>query len=354
MESLYGQEYNFASIRSIKDYQSKVPIIGYEELSPWIDFIGQGESNILTCEPVVMLEPTGGSTATNKYIPYTKTLLKQFRSATEPWISSIYQKHSLMGSTSYWSLSLTAQGKRNTKGGVKIGFNDDSEYFDPISRWALRKIMAVPASVAEEKTMDAWRNQTCIHLLGSENLGLISIWSPTYIIVLLEYIFENLDHLLLALPRKRQRQITVGIKTHGHTARALWPSLTLVSTWTDSVAAQFLPALHRWFPGISIQGKGLLATEGVISVPINDATATSENPYGRCAVAVNSHFLEFIDLENPSETPLLAHQLKTGAYYSPLLSTGGGLYRYHLKDTIKCTGTHGHTPIIRFEGKLDR
>ncbi|PCJ41243.1 MAG: autotransporter, partial [Moraxellaceae bacterium] len=110
----------------------------------------------------------------------------------------------------------------------------------------------------------------------------------------------------------------------------------------------------RWFPGISIQGKGLLATEGVISVPINDTTATSENPYGRCAIAVNSHFLEFIDLENPSETPLLAHQLKTGAYYSPILSTGGGLYRYHLKDTIKCTGTHGHTPIIRFEGKLDR
>lgn len=71
-------------------------------------------------------------------------------------------------------------------------------------------------------------------------------------------------------------------------------------------------------------------------------------------MAVNSHFLEFINLDHPSQTPCLAHELREGGAYSPILSTGGGLYRYHLKDVIECVGLAEATPRVRFAGKLDR
>jgi len=47
------------------------------------------------------------------------------------------------------------------------------------------------------------------------------------------------------------------------------------------------------------------------------------------------------------------HELQAGAVYTPLLTTGGGLARYALRDALRCTGHHGALPLLRFEGKLD-
>ena len=53
------------------------------------------------------------------------------------------------------------------------------------------------------------------------------------------------------------------------------------------MSARFLPELRALFPGVEIQGKGLLATEGVISIPLMGRPAP--------VPAVTSHFLEFLD-----------------------------------------------------------
>ena len=357
----YGKRFRFDTIQSVKQYQQRIPIVDYQDITPWINRIENGEGNVLTGSPVIMLEPSGGSTATNKYIPYTKELLSEFSAATDPWIHSVYSHYPLRGSRSYWSISLAKQGQRQTTAGVRIGFDDDTEYFDPLSRWALKKMMAVPSSVAFAADMESWRQQTCVHLLAARDLGLFSVWSPTYLTLLMEHIARHFKQLLFELSITRRAEILQAVNQQGMiTGEALWPNLKIISTWTDSIAAQFLPPLQKWFPHTPIQGKGLLATEGVVSSPIACpkplAAAEQHNTakYGESALAVNSHFLEFIDLAAPTTTPLLAHELKMGAQYSPLLSTAGGLYRYHLKDVITCTGLHFNTPTIRFDGKLDR
>jgi hypothetical protein len=114
----------------------------------------------------------------------------------------------------------------------------------------------------------------------------------------------------------------------------------------DGIAGEFVAPLRRWFPRTHFQAKGLLATEGVVSFPYGDDERGG-------VVAVTSHFLEFIDLDRPGKLPLLAHELRTNGQYSPILSTGGGLYRYHLKDVVECVGHQLATPLIRFVGKLD-
>ena len=36
-DTAYGRKYDFASIKTIEDYQKKVPLITYEDIKPYID-----------------------------------------------------------------------------------------------------------------------------------------------------------------------------------------------------------------------------------------------------------------------------------------------------------------------------
>jgi hypothetical protein len=124
----------------------------------------------------------------------------------------------------------------------------------------------------------------------------------------------------------------------------VWPKLQVISCWTDAWAAQALPGLRRFFPTTPIQGKGLLATEGVVSFPLWGLTAP--------IAAITSHFLEFESLDDGVVRGV--HELREGAPYAPVLTTRGGLARYRLPDQVRCVGFHRQTPMLRFEGRLDR
>jgi hypothetical protein len=101
--------------------------------------------------------------------------------------------------------------------------------------------------------------------------------------------------------------------------------------------------LNQRFPNVCVQGKGLLATEGVVSVPIEE--------YGAPVAAVTSHFLEFLD-EQSGECRLVA-ELEEGREYSVVVTTGGGLWRYRLGDRVRVVGFAKRTPLLEFLGKED-
>jgi len=348
VDTAYGRDVGLGRITSAAAYQDLVPAVDYDALDPWIQRIAAGEGTVLTREPVRMLERSGGSTATTKLIPYTDGLLDQFGAATGPWIFDLHvSRPALIGARSYWSVSQAARRGEQTAGGVPIGFEDDTEYFGPLARWALRQLQAVPREVVRLPTIEAWRTATLTHLLAADDLALISVWSPTFLTRLMEGLAEDLEQLLAAIPAARAAAVRRSLDAAGAlTGAAIWPRLDLVSCWSDGAAAGFISGLRRWFPDVAIQPKGLLATEGVVSFPL----------WGHAGgvLAVTSHFLEFVELEAEERRPLLAHQLRPEGLYTPLLTTAGGLYRYRLKDIIRCVGRFRGTPLIRFEGKLDR
>jgi len=346
-EAAYGRAHGYTWISSVREFQDRVPIADYDALAGWIDRIGAGEKDVLTVEPVRMLERSGGSTGKSKLVPYTEASLAEFSEAASAWIADLLDAHPpLRRSKQYWSLSPVARAKERTPGGIPVGIEDDTEYFGRAARWGMRQLMAVPSSVAHAPDMESWRRQTLLHLLGTRELGLFSVWSPTFLTALMDALGPLLPQLLPRLPRARARELSAAIEEHGLVGEALWPELSVVSCWCDATAAEFLPALRAHFPTVQIQPKGLLATEGVVSIPLEEAKGP--------LLAVTSHFLEFIDLEKPDARPLLASELRPGAAYSPLITTGAGLARYHLKDVVRCAGTFARTPVVRFEGRLDR
>ena len=95
----------------------------------------------------------------------------------------------------------------------------------------------------------------------------------------------------------------------------LWPDLHLISCWTDGNAAPYVPALATAFPNSTVQAKGLVATEGIVSIP---GRGQSGGP-----LAVRSHFFEFLPQgDAQGDNTLLGHELKSGERYSVVITTG--------------------------------
>jgi GH3 auxin-responsive promoter len=372
----FGREAGFASIRSVIEFQSRVPLSTYESYCDLIGRIEKGEHQVLTSDEVLMMGLTSGSTAATKHIPYTAALKAEFGRAIASWVVDLYKNDPrLMLGQAYWSVTPVTHQNERTAAGIPIGFEEDSEYFGPFKRYLLRSAMAVPSLVRLIEDIEAFRYVTLLFLLRSRSLALISIWNPTFLTILIERlprwwrqladdiangtllppvaISNNLQARLVALNhpnRSRADQIRAVFQYYGEPGKAhadIWPNLRLISCWADSSAAPHLKDLARLFPQARLQGKGLIATEGFVSFPMMN--------HPGAIPAIRSHFLEFLPAGDNSSSegalPLLVHELELDHCYEVIVTTGGGLYRYRLHDIVQVVGSFKGCPLIRFVGK---
>lgn len=338
----YGKAFGFAEITSAKDYQKKVPLTVYEDYLPFIEKIADGSHHILTGEDVIMLEPTSGSASASKLIPYTNALKEQFQKGIKPWLRNLYLSYpAIKWGQSYWSVTPALGERRYTAAGIPIGFEEDSEYFGKIQRYWMNFIFAAPKNIALETDMDRFYFQTLKSLLNAPHLTLISVWNPTFLLLLLDYLDDNRERLLMVLTDKRRRQI--GDAAEKKDYKGIWKSLVLISCWADQNAAADADKLAALFPGVNIQPKGLLATEGFISFPVVGETGAGLSYY--------SHYFEFRLAESNDSELCPIDCLKMGSRYEVILTTGGGLYRYQIRDKIEVCGYRGKVPLVRFVGK---
>jgi len=49
--SAYGRKFGFGRLRTVREFQRAVPIVGYDDLRPWIERIKAGEERVLTESP---------------------------------------------------------------------------------------------------------------------------------------------------------------------------------------------------------------------------------------------------------------------------------------------------------------
>jgi hypothetical protein len=375
----FGRAHGFSSIRSIREFQRHVPLRDYDGYCDWIGRAAAGSPNVLTRDRVRLFEPTSGSASAAKLIPYTVSLQQEFQRGIRAWIADLFlHDPKLLAGQAYWSVSpATSLGSR-TPAGIPIGFEDDSVYVAGWQRHLLQSVMAVPSAVRLISDIDNFRYVTLLFLIRSRNLKLISVWNPTFLSLLVDRLPEWGDELAHDLERgtvrattpvprgiresfhlepRRARELREAMRASALAERhaKLWPGLRLISCWNDANASSPAAQLATQFPQARIQGKGLIATEGFVSFPL----------YGRegGALAVRSHFMEFLPVyssgesagepthDNGAENPRLAHELDRGQQYAVVLTTGGGLYRYQLRDVIEVIDCVHECPIVRFVGR---
>jgi hypothetical protein len=369
-DTTYGREFEFASVRSARDYAERVPLVDYDVLAPWIGRVADGEGRVLAAAPVRFMEPTGGSSAALKLVPYTDALLAEFSRATMAWVYDLLaSRPALRGGRAYWAISPPGRRPSRTAGGIAIGMEHDSDYFPAPLRALLERSLAVPGLVARAPDIATCRYLTLRALLAAPDLRLISVWSPSFLTLLASELDARFADLLLDLEDGKVRApvdsdlaaaIKQTIPARPALARelrrrfggrppedlgALWEQLALISCWADGHAARALDGVRSRFPHVEIQPKGLLATEGVVSIPLCG--------YAHPVAAVTSHYLEFLP-DGDTTCAVGVECLERGATYEVVLTTGGGLYRYRLRDLVCVEGCVRRTPMLSFRGRADR
>lgn len=342
-DTAFGKAHHFSKITTPKQFRAQVPEMDYEDYLPWITRAADGEARVLTAEPVRMFEKTSGSTAASKLVPYTDSLKQQFQQGIKPWIYDLYTKcPQVRRGQSYWSVTPLTAGREVTKGGIPIGFEEDSEYFGKVEQYLMNLVFVSPHGIAHETDINRFYMRTVLALLNAKHLTLISVWNPTFLMLLLDYLEVHPQELLKQLPSRRRREIENAVQEKDY--RRIWKRLAVISCWADGNARADAEKLKAMFPGVLIQPKGLLATEGFVSFPL-----VGEDGAG---LSYHSHYFEFRSLADGEFYP--ANQLEQGERYEVLLTTGGGFYRYRLKDVIAVCGHRGKVPLVRFDGKCDR
>ena len=342
----FGSRYGFSNLKSVEEFQAKVPLSVYGDYEKAVGKIKEGKQNVLTSEDVLLLQPSGGSTAAVKLIPYTRSLKAEFQKGIRPWIYDLYRNvPGIQWGRSYWSVTPAATSIKNSGDGIPVGFEDDKAYFGSWENKVFDFIFAVPGTVARADTMEEFYYRTALALLNCPDLTLISIWNPSFLLLLLEYIENNSERLVRDLRRRRKRRgEEVQRILHEKAYGKLWKRLKVISCWADANARAGAEKLQGLFPGVTIQPKGLLATEGFISFPLIG--------HDGAALSLNSHFFEFLSIDD--QKIYLAHELRQGRDYAVIMTTSGGLYRYQLRDIVTVTGFAGAVPLVKFTGKQDK
>jgi hypothetical protein len=296
------------SPRTLEAFRDRVPVVDYDDLRPWLDRICMGEPDVLFAGRPIAFERTGGSRGAAKLIPYSAEGLRDFQRSVTPWLAGVVKRHGITGRM-YFSISPATRSPESI-GDVPVGLPDGA-YLGEAAASLLARMTAVPFEVASITNVAHWRDETLRHLRAARDLELISVWSPTFLLRLLDYIEDP---------------------------RSIWPRLKVVSCWAAGSSRPFANELAARLPHAHLQPKGLLSTETVVTVPDAD-DQPALIPFG------------FFEFERGGQL-FLPDELREGDVYEVVATTASGLYRYRTADLVRYDGLGlSGRPILEFVGR---
>jgi hypothetical protein len=360
-------------VRTVAELAQAVPLSTYDDVELDLDAAARGERYARSASALVRFERSGGSSGVQKLLPLTKAFLSDVQRGLSPWLFDLYRHQpGLRTGSAYWSISPIGKKAAPTAGGVPVGADDDSSYLPAPIAGLLSQVMVATPALARFPDIDSCRYATLRLLLQRDDLALVSVWSPTFLTLLLDVLDEHAERLLDDLARglcrvprvfgdpTRDDAVAAAVKLSPIEARArraealrramarhgrlrpvdVWPRLELVSMWQDGESRRYVGDVVKRLPGVPLQAKGLLATEGIVTVPMTSAPAP--------VLCINSHVYEFLLDDGRVVQP---HELCAGQTAEVVLSTSAGLVRYRLGDRVVVDGHFERTPCLRFVGR---
>jgi hypothetical protein len=275
--------------------------------------------------PVRFVERTGGSRGPRKEVPIVDGTLRAFAAYARRHVGDVVRNLPGLRTGTTWVL--TSPPALGTPTG---GAPDDAAFLGRLAGWMWRRLTVDPLA---GRSMDAgtpWLDAVALGLARRPELEVMAVWHPSLLAVLLDRLAVRADELPAGTRRAAERGDT----------EALWPNLRLVVAWGDAFASAPFDRLARRFPHARMQRRGLLATEGPVSVPQLGVA----DPVPLWDVA-------FLEVEGQDGRLRPLHTLATGMRGRLVASWPRGLVRTRLGDVIEAGPPHGGGPTLRLVGR---
>jgi len=370
----FGREHGFATLTTPADYARAVPVRDYEALRPWVTRAAVGEPRVLTSEAPFAFTATSGTTGEPKLIPATPSWARSLAALMRLWTFHALGDHpTLLDGRVLTMVGPALEGL--TPGGLPYGAMTGLTY--QRLPWLVRRRHALPYAVALIRDHDT-RYLVAARLALARAVSSIGTPNPSTLLRLadvatrraddviraihdgvlgVEHV-EPVEHSGLAAPALHAA-LSEGLRADGSRAIALegvlrrhgrlvlgecWPELALVACWLGGSAGIQARHLDAHFSGVPRRDLGLVASEGRLTIPLEDATAAG-------VLAVHVNYYEFVpeeDIDGSAPRTLGCHELERGRRYAVLLTAPNGLYRYELNDVVEVRGYWGRTPTLAF------
>ncbi|MDH3985409.1 MAG: GH3 auxin-responsive promoter family protein, partial [Gammaproteobacteria bacterium] len=374
----YGKRYDFASIKSVADFQRNVPVITYEDIKDDMMRVASGTSNVFTAEDPVMFAQTSGTTGDPKFVPVTPTDRGTAHSdQMRTWLYHAQKAHP--GILDHKIVSLVSPAiEGHTDSGLPFGSTSGHIYKN--MPWIVQRAYSIPYRAFEIEDYQA-KYYTIMRISLEHDVRFLATANPSSIIKLCDKADTHAEQLIrdihdgslsktLDIEPEIRQHLQQKLRPNPKRAQLLqqarerrngkllpgdyWPRLGLIGCWKGGTVGHYLNQFDAWFnpdgtKPVPVRDWGYLSSEARGSIPLSD-----EGSMGVLTIATN--FFEFVEVDAleanrnaPESWPFLtADQLETGTEYYIFVTTTSGLYRYDINDIVKVVDYYDRAPQIIF------
>lgn len=366
-----GKKYDFSNIKTISDFQSKVPYTIYDDYLEYIERTSNnGEQNLITTDKIYYFVVTSGTTGSYKIIPVVKSTFATFFKNGTIFVYNLKQemkkrrKGLLCGKTFNLSESSTIT---TTPSGIKVGII--TGYFTSRFKSMLSILTCIPKEVIGFEKDINMKYINARFGLEEENVICINSVFLSTLIDLLQYIQNNEKMILkdiengtidesIKIPENIRKKIEKRLKPNKKRAEELrkifresknyngiipkiWKRISLINSIGTGDFAPYKEKLEKYCSNeVPFNYSMYAASEATIATALE-----LEKP--NYSLIFNGGFYEFLEIDGKNE-PLLMNQLEIGKEYEIIVTNFTGFYRYKLQDVVKVVGYEKEVPIIQY------
>jgi hypothetical protein len=375
-DTVFGRQHGFADLTAA-EYARRVPVRDYEALRPWVSRVVAGEPAVLTREAPFTFASTSGTTGEPKLVPVTPGSARTMAALMRLWTFYALRDHpALLDQRILTVVGAATEGV--TPAGLPYGAMTGLTY--QRLPWLVRRQHALPYAVALVRDHEA-RYLLALRLALARSISSLATPNPSTLLRLADLAERRAEEILRAIhdgtlgvgPLEPiahagldagglRAALASGLAPDPARAAALgrvaarrgrlvlgecWPALVLVGCWLGGSAGLQARRLDAHLPGVPRRDLGLVASEGRLTVPVDDDSAAG-------VPAVHACFFEFVPedaMNTPAPATLLCDELEEGRRYGVVVTGANGLYRYDLNDVVEVRGFHHATPKVAFVRK---
>ncbi len=311
-----GRQYDFASIKSYKDFNERVPVVNYESFQPLIERSRNGEQNIFWPTPIKWFAKSSGTTnAKSKFIPVSTESLEDCHYAAGKDLLCMYLNNN-EGSQMFTGKSLRLGGSKELYKENGTAFGDLSAILiDNMPFWA--EFSSTPSN--KVSLMSDWETKMGAIVDETINENVTSLAGvPSWMLVLLNKVLD---------------------KTGKDSLFDIWPNLEVYFHGGVSFhpyKEQYRAILPKKdFKYYEIYN----ASEGFFAIQ-------DQNNSGDLLLMLDyGIFYEFIPMDTygTSEQRVIPlSDVKLNTNYAVIITTNAGLWRYKIGDTIRFVSLSPH------------
>ncbi len=372
-DSDFGRRHGLGRVHDLAALRRALPLQTYEDYRPWVDRLCDGDVGALFAprQRILMFATSSGTTALPKRIPVTPEFVADYRRGWNTFGLKLLRDHRraflrpILQSTGRHDAAHTPSGvpvgaitgllARTQKRIVRrfyVGPPEIAHIDDPLARYytlmrfgIVRDVaFAITANPATLIQMARTADEHSERLIRDVRDGTLAR----------EFVPNGPLHRRLAAqlqpdPFRASELERLRRHTGALRPRDFW-QLDFVACWTGGSMGYYLQRLADWWGPVPVRDIGLLASEGRVTIPLEDG-----KPVG--VLDVTAAAFEFIPADaatSPDPPTLSPDELEVGGAYAVVLSNASGLLRYRLDDVVRMHGRLGQAPLLEFLHRAGR